>query len=183
MELRTVAALCVAPNSIYKGMAGVEAFDKRRGANTFAGGMPVVAHPPCRGWSTYCRHQAKVEPGELELGIWCADQLKEWGGVLEQPAHSHLFKAAGLPIPGHKHRRDFFSLEVWQTWWGYPMKKATWLCFKGINYDELQIPYRLHDKGADRRRQQLMSKHQRAATVPAFAEWLVAAARTVEIER
>ncbi len=176
---RTVAVLCVSARSVYHGMPGVDAYDKRRGARTFAGGMPIVAHPPCRGWSAYCAHQAKVEPGERELGLWCADQLKLWGGVLEQPAHSWLFEAAGLPLLGWTHRRDFFSLEVWQAWWGYPMKKATWLCFKGINFDSIQLPFRLHDRGADRRRQQLMSKTQRAETVPAMAEWLVAAARRV----
>lgn len=175
---RTVAALCVSGNSIYKTMAGVDAYDMKRDALTFPGGMPVVAHPPCRSWSAYCAHQAKPLPGERDLAFWCIEMLMQEGGVLEQPAHSRLFAAANLPTPGQTPRRDCFALEVWQAWWGYPMKKATWLCFFGIDRDSLPLmPYRLHERGSDRRRQQLMSKNQRAATCPEFAEWLVAAAR------
>lgn len=173
-----VAALCVAPNSIYKTMPGVEAYDKARDVRTFSGGMPVVAHPPCRTWSAYTAHQAKAPPGEKELGLLCADWLKREGGVLEHPAHSRLFAAAGLPMPGQR-IGHLFTVPVLQAWWGYPMRKATWLCFSMINMRELEFPYVEHDSRAgvgDRRRQQVMSKHQRAATCPALAEWLVAAA-------
>lgn len=177
--MRTVAAICVAPNSVYKALPGVDAYDKGRDARTYAGGMPIVAHPPCRSWSAYCAHQAKPEPGERELALWCVEQLRREGGVLEQPAHSRLWDAAGLPKPGQKARTPGpWSMEVWQAWWGYPMKKATWLCFFGIApFDLPPVPLRLHDKGADRRRQQLMSKHQRAATTEPFALWLLDCAR------
>lgn len=97
--MRTVAALCVAPRSAYHDMPGVEAYDMKRDALTFPGGMPIVAHPPCRAWSAYCAHQAKPVAGEMELGLWCADMVRKWGGVLEQPAHSRLFDAACLPKP------------------------------------------------------------------------------------
>lgn len=174
-----VAVLCVASNSVYKALPGVEVFDKARDVRTFAGGMPVVAHPPCRTWSAYTAHQAKAPPGEKELGPLCADWLKREGGVLEHPAHSRLFAAAGLPPPGQR-RGDLFTVPVLQAWWGYPMRKATWLCFSRIDVAALDFPYCEHDSSAglgDRRRQQLMSKNQRAATHPALAEWLLAAAR------
>ena len=178
--MRTVAALCVAPNSIYKKMLGVECFDQKRDVRSFAGGMPIVAHPPCRAWSAYTAHQAKPADGERELGLLCADWLRSEGGVLEHPAHSRLFPAAGLPLPGQR-IGDLFTMLVLQAWWGYPMRKATWLCFSRIDVRELDVPYVEHDSRAglgDRRRQQVMSKHQRAATHPALADWLVSAART-----
>ncbi len=175
-QLRTVAALCVANNSIYKQLPGVDSYDAKRDAKTFGGGIPVVAHPPCRAWSAFCRHQAKPLPGEAELGIWCADMLRECGGVLEHPAHSLLFEAAGLPPP-NECCDNLQTIEVQQVWWGYPMIKKTWLCFSDVDIASLIIPFRLHPRGGDRRRQQLMSKPQRAATCPAFAEWLVNAAR------
>jgi hypothetical protein len=83
--LRTVAALCVAPNSGYKQMVGVECYDKGRDVRTFAGGMPVVAHPPCRTWSAYTAHQAKAPPGEKELGLLCAEWLRREGGGTGAP--------------------------------------------------------------------------------------------------
>jgi hypothetical protein len=171
-----VAVLCVAGNSVYKTFPDVDVYDVKRDARTFAGGMPIVAHPPCRAWSAYTAHQAKVGPGERELGIWCAEQLREWGGVLEQPAHSRLFDATGLPKPGLP-IGDLWTLPVWQCWWGYSMRKATWLCFSRVPRDAIEMPFKLHDQGADRRRQQVMSHNQRAATCEPFARWLVDAAR------
>jgi hypothetical protein len=117
MGERVVAALCVASNSVYKGMPGVDVFDKARDVRSFAGGMPVLAHPPCRAWSAYTAHQAKPEPGEKDLGLLCAEWLRREGGVLEHPAHSRLFEAAGLPKPG-KRSGDLFTVAVLQAWWG-----------------------------------------------------------------
>lgn len=174
-----VAILCASPNSVYHSMPGVDVYDKARDVRTFGGGAPVVAHPPCRAWSAYTRHQAKPEPGEADLGLLCAEWLRSEGGVLEHPAHSRLFDAAGLPKPGER-RGDLRTIMVLQAWWGYPMRKATWLCFSRVSPGSLLVPYRDHDSRAgvgDRRRQQVMSKHQRAATCPAFAEWLIAAAQ------
>lgn len=178
-HLRTVGVLCVAGNSVYKTIPGVDVWDKARDVRGFTGGMPVVAHPPCRTWSAYTAHQAKAPAGEKELGLLCADHLRRWGGVLEHPAHSRLFSAAGLPMPGQR-IGDLFTMLVWQAWWGYPMRKATWLCFSRIDIRNLVLPYRHHDSASgegDRRRQQVMSHNQRSATHPALAEWLVQAAR------
>jgi len=63
--MKTVAVLCAAPRTIYRSLEAVEVYDRRRDARTFAGGMPIIAHPPCRGWSAKTRHQAKPEPGEM----------------------------------------------------------------------------------------------------------------------
>lgn len=179
--MRTVAVLCAARKSVYHGMPAVEVYDSSRDAFTFPGGMPVVAHPPCRLWSAFTRHQAKPALGgherERELGLWCCGQLRACGGVLEQPAHSHLWVAAGFPRPGQPEANGVWSLEVWQAWWGYPVKKATWLAFCGVPKDAVVTPYRLHAKGKDHRRQQLMSRRERSATTLEFAEWLIQLAR------
>ena len=176
-EARQVAVLCAARNSVYHALPGVEVYDAARDARTFAGGMPIIAHPPCRAWSKYTRHQAKPEPGEAELGLWCCEKLRECGGVLEQPTHSLLWDAAGLPVPGRFHGADLWSMEVWQAWWGYPTKKTTWLAFCGVEPSDVHPQYRLHPRGGDQRRFELMSKNQRSATNQVFARWLVDLAR------
>lgn len=175
-----IAVLCAAPRSVYHELENVFAFDERRDARTFAGGMAVVAHPPCRGWSAFCAHQANVSPGEKELGLWCVEQVRRWGGVLEQPAHSRLWEAAGLPRPGDTARGDSWSTEVWQSWWGYPMRKGTWLYFSKISPLDVTYPLRLHPEGGDRRAEQLMGKARRSHTTAEFAAWLVDKARCVE---
>lgn len=179
--LPPVPALCVAPKSIYYQLAGVIPFSKKEDARTFQGGMPVVGHPPCRAWSAHCAHQAKPEPGERELGLWCVDQVAKNGGVLEQPAHSRLWAAAQLPDPGKITSKDIWAAEVWQAWWGYPLRKATWLLFVGIAPENVNWPFRLHPCGRDRRAEQLMSRQQRSATTLEFAEWLVSLARISKV--
>lgn len=174
-----VAVLCVASNSVYKSMDAVEAFDPSRDARSFQGGVPVVAHPPCRAWSTYCAHQAKPAPGEKDLGPMCVEWVRECGGILEHPAHSRLWDRCGMPKLGEPGGNEW-SIKVSQAWWGDSRTKETWLFVSGIEPRELpQMPFALHSPHGDRRRWQLMSKHQRSATHPNFALWLVETARRV----
>jgi hypothetical protein len=176
--LGRIAVLCAAKNSIYKKIEGVEVYDEARDARTFKGGMPIVAHPPCRAWSAYCSHQAKPEPGERALGPWCVSQLKRYGGVLEHPAYSRLWDELGLPRPGERPINGLWSMKVKQSWWGDKRSKNTWLLFAGLELSDLpEIPFRLHDPSMDREQWNKMSKKQRAATPEAFARWLVEVAR------
>ena len=172
-----VAVLCASSTSIYHQMTGVDVYDAKRDARSFAGGVPVVAHPPCRGWSAFCRHQAKPEPGELELGLWCVEQLRLWGGVLEQPAYSRLWDAAGIPKPLQPPVDGVWSMMVDQSWWGDRRSKRTWLAFAHVEPERVVVPFRLHDPSRDREQWNTMSKNTRAATPPAMAKWLVAVAR------
>jgi hypothetical protein len=172
-----IAVLCVHKNNHYRGMEGVEVYDKKRDARTFPGGMAVVAHPPCRAWSAFCRHQAKPEPGEKELGLWCANQVDINGGILEQPAHSTLWMAAGLPMPGRIENPESWSAEVWQVWWGFFQAKRTWLYFSKIHPSHVHWPLRLHPRGGDKRAWQLSNPTARSKSTPEFARWMVETAR------
>lgn len=180
--MQTVAVLCVARNSIYKELPGVDAYDCDRDARTFAGGLPIVAHPPCRAWSAFCSHQAKPVEGEKDLAPMCVDWLKQCGGVLEHPAHSRLWDHCNLPKPGKPERDGYWSISVKQCWWGDTRSKNTWLLFHGVEPSQVELPFALHSAYGDRRRWQVMSRHQRAATPRAFAEWLVGVARCVKTE-
>lgn len=176
-EPQTVAVLCAQNRSVYRLIGGVEIYDQTRDARTFPGGVPVVAHPPCRAWSAYCAHQSKPAVGEKELGLWCADQVRQCGGILEKPAHSRLFEAARLPLPGWAARGDSWSIEVMQVWWGFPQLKKTWLYFSKINPAQVNWPLRLHGQGGDKRTWQLLSKESRSRTPLPMAQWLVDHAR------
>lgn len=175
------AILCAQPNSAYHTMADVDVYDERRDARTFPGGIPVIAHPPCRAWSARYRHLAKPAPGEKELGLWCVQQVRTWGGILEQPKHSRLWDAAGLPKPGVPPTADSWSAEVWQAWWGFPTQKTTWLYFSRIAPSEVHFPLRLHAPAGDGRRYERLSTKQRSRTTPAFAAWLADTARRARL--
>lgn len=176
--MRRIAALCVAKQSVYKTLAGVDCYDIDRDCRTFPGGMPVVAHPPCRAWSPRYAHFAKPAPGEKELAIWCVEKLKHCGGVLEHPAGSRLWSHLNLPLPLEGERHGFWSLAVDQSWWRFPTRKKTWLLFSGIDPNDVACPYLLRDGRGDGDVYERLSKRQRAATTLAFAKWLVAIART-----
>ena len=170
--MKTVAVLCAARNSIYHEIPECDVYDADRDARTFDGSLPVIAHPPCRAWSAYCAHQAKPEPGEKELGLWCCQMVIRCGGILEQPAHSRLFAAGGLQHPG-KGIADLWTANVWQSWWGHPVSKNTWLCFSKIPQNTVEFPFRLHDQRGDRRKWQVMSQNQRSQTCESLARWMV----------
>ena len=58
-----VAVLFARSDSNYRAIPGTDVFDLARDARTFRGGMPVVAHPPCRSWGRL-RHFAKPRADE-----------------------------------------------------------------------------------------------------------------------
>lgn len=180
-----VAALFCRSDSVYKSMPGVDVFDLERDALTWSGGSPVVAHPPCRAWSRL-RHFARPRPGERELALWAVAQVRQFGGVLEHPSGSELFRHLGLPVPGSTARDAFggFVLPVSQKWWGHRAEKRTWLYVVGV--DPCALPgFPLVLGRAEcvigSRAGREVSKAEREATPPAFAQWLVDLARSAQV--
>ena len=132
-----VAALFVRANSIYKTMPAVDAWDAERDARAWPGGVPVVAHPPCRSWGTL-RHMAKPRPDEKELAVWAVAQVRKFGGVLEHPKRSTLWPHCGLPAIGERDRFGGWTLPIFQSSFGHRAEKATLLYIVGC--PPAQIP-------------------------------------------
>jgi hypothetical protein len=130
LPLHNVAALFVRANSIYKTMPAVDAWDAERDARAWPGGMPVVAHPPCRAWGSM-RFMAKPRPDEKDLAIWAIAQVRKFGGVLEHPRRSTLWPAMGLPAPGQKDEFGGWTLPIYQSQFGHRAEKATFLYIVG----------------------------------------------------
>ncbi len=188
--MRTVAALFVRSDSIYKQMPGVDAWDMERDARCWPGGAPVVAHPPCRAWGRLA-HMANPRPDEKDLARFAVAQVRRYGGALERPAFSTLWADQHLPAPGVLDAVGGFTLPVLQQWWGHKAAKATWLYIVGIAPRDLPaMPYVMgeptHVVAASRNRQRLrmvpeITKPEREHTPPAFAAWLVELARRTRI--
>lgn len=171
----SVAVLFARSNSIYKQMPGCDVFDLARDARTYSGTLPVIAHPPCRGWGRL-RHMAKVRDDEKDLAHFAIDQVRRCGGVLEHPWASSLWPVAGLPLPGRIDRFGGFTFGVLQGDFGHAAPKATWLYIVGLHHPR-DIPCPAFELGSKSGRIESMGKAAREATPPAFATWLFEVAR------
>lgn len=170
MSAGQVAALYVRGDSIYRQL-GVDCWDIERDARRYGGPGPVVAHPPCRAWGRL-RAFAKPRHDEKAAGLRALWQVRRFGGVLEHPASSLLFMAAGGLRPGAG--RDAFGgwvLPVLQQDFGHRAPKATWLYIVGC--DPADIPGFALRLGVAPGRVSSMGKAERERTPEAFARWLI----------
>lgn len=182
----TIAVLFARQDSNYKAMPGLDVFDIERDARTFAGGAPVVAHPPCRAWASL-RHCAKPREGEKDLAHLAIEHVRRWGGVLEHPLLSTLWKVAGLPEPGARDPYGGWTLIVDQHWFGHRARKRTRLYIVGCEPADMPaMPLVLGEathtvglwSGRDRAKARpSISKPEFEHTPPDFAAWLVEVAR------
>jgi len=180
--VNSVAALFVRRDSIYKRLPDVDAYDIDRDARSFPGGMPVVAHPPCRAWGGL-RQFAKPRPDEKSLALFAVGQVRREGGVLEHPRASTLWRECDLPLGLETDAFGGFSISVDQSWWGYPARKATLLYVCGCARADLppmpislHLPPKLVDSSArqkGRMNGHYLPKSQREVTVEPLAMWLV----------
>lgn len=184
----SVTVLFARRDSHYKSMPGIDVYDIDRDARTFPGGTPVVAHPPCRAWGMLA-HMAKPRPDERELAPWAIQQIRKFGGVLEHPKGSRLWKEISLPLPG-EFPDEFggFSLDVDQYDWGHLAHKATRLYVCGCSIDDIpQMPPKNltptrwsiagESKAGGIKGTHRISDRLREATPPAFASFLIEIAR------
>lgn len=135
--MSAVAVLFARADSHYKAIDGLDVWDAERDARKWGGGCPVIAHPPCQAWGRL-RHFAKPRPDEKALALFAVDQVRRFGGVLEHPAGSTLWEAAGLPEPGQRDTFGGWTLPVCQHWWGHRAEKATW--FYVVGCEPGQVP-------------------------------------------
>jgi len=183
-----VAALYVETNGVYFGIQDVDPWDKNRArspvrsfrksephgphdARLYDGPWPVVAHPP-------------------ELALRAVEQVRAYGGVLEHPANSKLWRAVPLPLPDHL--PDAWggrTYAIEQVAWGHPCRKPTWLYVVGVSPAAVVSSLRVggeptHQiwgsrRSGHRHRVDLKAAHSamRRRTPVAFRDFLIAIAR------
>lgn len=168
-----VAALFVRPDSHYKQMAGVDAYDFERDALTWPGGVPAVFHPPCRAWGKY-KAVAKPRDGERELALWAMAMCRRFGGVVEHPVSSDLWKVSGCLTPGIRDQFGGVLITVNQGDFGHRAEKATGLYLVGVEPPRLPFQLARCTHLIER-----MGRAERERTPEQFASLLVNLARSV----
>lgn len=110
-----IAVLWTHSSSFYQMLwPGVECWGPGKDANKYAGPWPIIAHPPCGPWGKYRSHcrQSRAD------GIRAMELVHRWGGVVEQPVGSSLFREYG---------GAGWITEVNQGDWGHRALKPTLL--------------------------------------------------------
>ena len=129
-------ALFVRDDSAYKSL-GFDCYDQQRDAKTYAGNLPVIAHPPCRLWGVLS-HLSTAPQEEKELAVWAVGKVREVGGVLEHPAGSRLWRELNLPDPGWlPDQYGGFTLLIDQFDFGHVASKPTKLYIVGCSIGQL----------------------------------------------
>lgn len=202
-----VAALFVEKGGVYYGLPGVEPWSEEQDARTYAGPMPVVAHPPCNKWSPLAYINRRRLP-DYEIGddggcfASALNSVVTYGGVLEHPANSIAWRHFGLPKPcrdgwqlaEYGGGAEYGGCTVWVTEvdqgaYGHRARKRTWLLYVGD--DPLPLDWTpavssvvvsgfLHRTGTDESRR--VRPKEASKTPPAFRDVLLAMARTARVE-
>jgi len=141
-----IAALYVEQGGAYWNLEGVDPWDEARDARLYAGPYPVVAHPPCQRWGKFFAGQPlfikrtgirkeKGDDGGCFVSALAA--VRQWGGVLEHPEHSHAWAHFGFNKPprhGGWVAADYlgggrfgWTCCVEQGRYGHHARKPTWL--------------------------------------------------------
>lgn len=183
-----IAALFVEARGVYAGRAGVDPWDVSRDARSYTGTAPAVAHPPCERWGRWWWADGSAAPGN-DGGCFASalEAVERCGGVIEHPAYSHAWAAFDLPrpSPGGGWTRNLYrpgwSCHIEQRHYGHKARKATWLLYTGVRPPAELVwgPSTVTPRPWAKARGVLecLSKRQRAATPPAFADVLIALAR------
>ena len=202
LQMTKIAALFVQTNGCYFGLPDVDPWDKERDARKYRGPHPVVAHPPCQLWVNFAALNFKRYGGEHNRpgndgGCFASAlaSVRRWGGVLEHPASSNAWKVHGLDHPtrqgwsdGHVWYRERgqgprlwqFECEVWQSAYGHPARKRTWLLYVGLERPlelDWSRPVGTHQVGWFDRIKPTLNKREANATPTAFRDLLINVAR------
>jgi hypothetical protein len=185
-DCREVAVLFARADSVYKELPWTDVWDIHRDATRWPGGSPVVAHPPCRAWASL-RHCAKPRAGEKDLAFLAIGHVRRYGGVLEHPQLSTLWKGASLPEVGRRDEYGGWTLIVDQQWFGHRARKRTKLYIVGCSPQQLPtMPMVLGEathtvglwSGRDKQKARpSIRKSEFEATPREFAIWLCEVAR------
>ena len=201
-----IAALLVERGGCYYGLDNVDPWDRERDARNYAGPHPVVAHPPCQLWVNFAALNYKRYGGEhnrpgnddgcFAHALKC---VREFGGVLEHPAFSNAWHEFDLQRPSaigwrrsETHYNEF-TCEVWQSAYGHPARKRTWLLYSPGHQGEflLGLPPDLnwsrepgtHQVGWFDRIKPTLSKKAANATPLAFRDALINLASNARNDR
>ena len=111
-------------------------YNRHRNAFTFSERTPLIAHPPCRLFSRL-RQFSTADRKEKQCAYFALAQVRMFGGILEHPRSSTLWKNGNFNLSGEIDIYGGFLRSVNLSWFGFPAEKKTMLYFVGISPSDL----------------------------------------------
>lgn len=190
---KTVPVLFARKNSIYNQIPCCDVWDISRDAMTWPGGRPLIAHPPCAQWGRL-RGLAKNSQVEKNYAIHAVDLIRKYGGVLEHPAGSILWKDENISLPriGHYDAFGGYTIAMPQYWFGHKAMKHTWFYILGCKPEDLpEIPLKISNpqyvvssvKRKERKDKKELSRCGRESTPLSLAQWLVEVIKRINTKK
>lgn len=176
---KTIAALYVEPDTVYRRYNWIDCYDEARDAQTYADTMPVIAHPPCRTWSRL-RAFSKAPETEHHLAIHALGVVRSNGGILEHPASSRIWQLPTMPGPGKLDEYGGWLFTIDQGAFDHPAQKRTTFYIVGAKPTEIP-PFGVWSQHT--RTVQSQHSSDRLKTPPAMAQWLVELVNIIAFNR
>lgn len=122
--------------SNYYNLQGFDCYDQVRNAFTCDSSLPGIYHPPCRRFSRL-RGLSTAPQNERIFGYWSIGRVRKYGGIVEHPADSLLWKQCKVGTPSSPDSWGGYLISVNLSWFGYPAQKRTGLYIVGVPYKDL----------------------------------------------
>lgn len=132
-----IPVLFTQKNSNYNEIQIFDCYDEKRNALSFNDRVPLIAHPPCRKFSRL-RGLSTAPLSEKKLAFFALAKVRQFGGILEHPRSSTLWKDGNFNLDGTIDSYGGFLRSVDLSWFGFPARKKTMLYFCGIT--PVQLP-------------------------------------------
>lgn len=181
-----VNILFASKDSFYFQIPGLNVFDEKRNAESVERKGVFICHPPCAQWSRL-RYFSNFNSRLKAYGPWSILLVRKFGGIIEHPASSLLFKKY-LPLPGQPpDKYGGFSLKITMHQFGASYHKPTWIYIVGINKKDLPaeplnfsvISHSISNPGKRSALKEISKKERSLSPFP-FIFWLVQVAMHIE---
>lgn len=155
--------------SNYKKVPGFDVYDLKRDALSYPGSAPAIFHPPCRLWSRL-KGLSTAPVEEKNFALASIDYVRSFGGIVEHPYDSGLWKYFNINKVGVSDSFGGFWVVIDQFNFGYYTRKRTGLYIVGIDYKDLPA-YPLRFECSTRKFQNLTTRQRSESTID-FILWL-----------
>lgn len=152
-------------NSHYKKL-NADCYDIDRDALTTKRTDIGIYHPPCRLFSKL-KYFSKADYSEKNLAYWSIDRIQEYGGILEHPNGTSLFKEKNIKLTASN------CIKVNLSWFGFQCEKSTLIFYNKIQLEDFpQLPLNFN---AIESKVSKLSQSKRDVTPLNMCEWLLEA--------